>query len=125
ENAATDDDYQLAQRLVDLRIEAYSNLKWPEPSAEWPPAHDNRFDSVDGFPEVTLEELDVENLKAGILGKGGLIVRGLMQEPLIAEMRSNIDRVLQARVDFANEKPGAGDNPWYHRSPNVIGGPVQ
>jgi hypothetical protein len=125
EQAGTYDDYPLAQRLIELRIQAYSKMQWPEPHDNWPPAHDNRFAAISGFPEVAAAELDVGALKAGILGKGGLIVRGLMDPARIEEMRENIDRVLQARVDSGNEVPGAGSNPWYQRSPSVQGGPVQ
>jgi len=126
ERAGTHDNRELAQRLIDLRIESYPKLTWPEPHSNWPPKHDNRFESVDGFPEVTAADLEIGALKAGILGKGGLIVRGLMESPLIETMRDNIDRVLQARIDLATEnKPDAADNPWYRRSPCVHGGPVQ
>ncbi len=117
------DDQDLAQRLVDLRIQAYDHLEWPEPHDHWPPTHDGRFDGVEGFPEVEASELDVDNLKAGIMGCGGLIVRGLMDEKWIAPMRDNIDRVLQARMDFAND--GKDGSPWYHRSDDVAGGPAQ
>lgn len=119
------DDPALAQRLVELRIQAYDKINWPEPHGSWPPAHDNRFASVEGFPEVEAGELDVEDLKAGIFGKGGLIVRGLMGADRIETMRANIDRVLQARMDYANEQPGAESNPWYRRSSSVQGGPAQ
>jgi len=115
----------LAQRLIDLRIQAYPQLEWPQPHGNWPPAHDNRFEHVEGFPEVVFAKLDVETLKAGILGKGGLIVRGIMGPDRIEAMRANIDRVLQARVDFYNGKPGADANPWYQRSSSVKGGPRQ
>jgi len=125
EHAGTYDDYPLAQRLIELRIQAYSKMQWPEPNDNWPPVHDNRYAAVSGFPEVAAGELDVGALKAGILGKGGLIVRGLMDPARIETMRENIDRVLQARVDSANEAPGADSNPWYQRSPSVQGGPVQ
>jgi hypothetical protein len=119
------DDPALAQWMIELRIQAYSKMRWPEPHNHWPPAHDNRFESVKGFPEVEFGELNVDALKAGILGKGGLIVRGLMGAARIEEMRANIDRVLQARMDLANEAPGAEANPWYQRSSSVQGGPAQ
>lgn len=125
ERAGTYDNQVLAQRLIDLRIQAYPKLEWPQPHGNWPPAHDYRFESVKGFPEVAAGELDVGALKAGILGKGGLIVRGLMDPARVQTMRENIDRVLQGRVDSAREMPGAESNPWYQRSPSVKGGPVQ
>lgn len=125
EKSGTYEDNALAQRLIELRIQAFPKITWPDPHPDWPPRHDNRFASVNGFPEVNFGDLDVEALKAGILGKGGLIVRGLMGSPRIEAMRENIDRVLQARVDFANRKPGAETNPWYRRCPSVQGGPAQ
>jgi hypothetical protein len=119
---------ELAQRLIDLRIEAFPRMQWPEPHPDWPPAHDNRFADVEGFPEITAAELDVEALKAGIIGRGGLIVRGLMDDSELREtMRQNIDRTLNARMVGAEENPetGIGSDPWYQRCPSVKGGPAQ
>jgi hypothetical protein len=119
------DDDALAQRLIELRIQAYPKIEWPEPHNNWPPTHDNRFASVQGFPEIEFGELDAGALKAGILGKGGLIVRGLMGSERIEEMRENIDRVLQARMECGGEEAGVDSNPWYRRSSSVKGGPAQ
>ena len=96
EKAGSSHDPALAQRLIDLRIQAYANIDWPEPHSNWPPSHDNRFDSVKGFPEVAYSELDVGALKAGILGKGGLIVRGMMGPDRIEEMRDQ--RIVEREV---------------------------
>jgi len=74
------DNSVLVQRLIDLRVRAFDQLSWPAPKLDWPPAHDNRYQEVSGFPEVQAADLDVESLKAGILGRGGLIVRGMMDE---------------------------------------------
>ncbi|NQX88609.1 MAG: phytanoyl-CoA dioxygenase family protein [Halioglobus sp.] len=119
------DDQRLAERLVELRIQAYDSLQWPKPHDQWPPDHDGRFDGLTGFPEIKAHDLDVGNLKAGILGRGGLIVRGLMSADWIAPMRVNIDRILQARMNAANEVSGKEDSAWYHRSASVVGGPTQ
>ena len=125
ESAGDSAQTDLARRIIDLRIDAYSHLEWPAPHEHWPPAHDNRFEDVEGFPEVQFEDLTVEDLKAGILGKGGLIVRGIMQPERVAAMRQNIDRTLEARRACSEEEPGAEANPWYHRSSSVNGGPAQ
>ena len=125
ENAGSYNDEVLARRLVDLRIQAYPHLTWPEPHGNWPPAHDNRFADVDGFPEVEFQDLNVQALKAGIFGKGGLIVRGIMGDDRIAAMRENIDRVLQARMDSVDVDDNKDKNPWYQRSASVRGGPQQ
>jgi len=125
ETAGNYDDQPLAERLVDLRIEAYSHIEWPAPHGKWPPAHDNRFEAVDGFPEVDFDQLEVGALKAGILGKGGLIVRGLMDPEKQRVMRGNIDRTLLARQSYFQDEDAVEDDPWYHRSSIVTGGPSQ
>jgi hypothetical protein len=120
------DDPALAQRLIELRIQAYPEMEWPQPHSNWPPVHDNRFGSVEGFPEIGAGDLDADALKAGIFGKGGLIVRGLMDSARIKTMRENIDRVLQARIDVSQgAESDADSNPWYRRCASVQGGPAQ
>ncbi|GAB5453459.1 MAG: hypothetical protein Hals2KO_37870 [Halioglobus sp.] len=120
-----DSDGRLAQRLVDMRIEAFEKLTWPAPDVTWPPAHDDRFSAVSGFPEIDASALDAGALKAGILGKGGLIVRGLMQPTLVEEMRERVHLALVARRDQVIGGPDAALAPWFNRSPRVRGGPVQ
>lgn len=115
----------LEQRLIDLRIEAYNHLDWPQPPASWSPEYDSRFQSVRGLPEISAQQLDADALLAGILGNGGLIVRGLMGQGLMKVMRENIDCTFEARRAAAAEEPGAANNPWYVRSPAAKGGPVQ
>lgn len=119
------ENIELVQRLVDLRIDAYDQLTWPDPGISWPPAHDDRFAGVEGFPEVDASELDVGALKAGILGRGGLIVRGMMDEETRSVMRANIDKTLNARMEAAENESMQSDNPWYHRCSSVRGGPAQ
>jgi ectoine hydroxylase-related dioxygenase (phytanoyl-CoA dioxygenase family) len=119
------DDPLLAQRLIDLRVRAFDELEWPAPAIDWPPQHDNRYAGIDGFPEVDAADLDVESLKAGILGRGGLIVRGLMDEQTRETMRANIDRTLQARMDAAENESMESVSPWYYRCDSVKGGPAQ
>ncbi len=125
ESSGSHNDVELARRLVNLRIDAYSQLNWPEPHDHWPPAHDNRFAQVEGFPEVEFSDLTVDDLKAGILGKGGLIVRNIMRPEWVEVIRESIDRTLEARRALAEEEPGAEGNPWYFRCDSVNGGPAQ
>ena len=37
EKAGSSHDPALAQRLIDLRIQAYANIDWPAPHSNWPP----------------------------------------------------------------------------------------
>ena len=43
----------------------------------WPPEHDSRFETVAGVPEIDYSELTVDALRAGVIGRGALVVRGL------------------------------------------------
>lgn len=125
ESAGSYDNHELAKHLIDLRVQAFSQVNWPDPNPDWPPPHDNRFDSVHGFPEVDASELDVGALRAGIMGKGGLIVRGLMNSDRIQDMRENIDKSLRAKAESTSKKPANKSSPWYRRSNKKQGGPVQ
>jgi len=119
------EDPVLEQRLIDLRIQGFPQTPRPAPPTHWQPDFSDRFEEVEGLPAIDAGELDTDALLAGILGKGGLIVRGLMDAPTVETMRHNIDRALLGRKDFAEGVPGADANPWYSRSGSVAGGPVQ
>lgn len=107
----------LEARIMDLRIAAYREGNWPNPEVPWPPAHEPLFQGEDGLPEITPDELDVEHLKAGLLGSGALIVRGLMDEERARTMQRNIDRTFDAACEYA--KDTAVESPWFRRSPEV------
>ena len=44
----------------------------------WPPQFTDPFPSGPGIPEIKASELSVELVRAGVLGHGALIVRGLL-----------------------------------------------
>lgn len=125
ENNGRVENNALVQRLIDLRIDAYDKLSWPEPGIDWPPEHDDRYAGTEGFPEIEAADLSVDALKAGIFGRGALIVRGLMDEQTQEIMRANIDRTLAARMEAQDDESAQTDNPWYHRCSSVKGGPAQ
>ena len=115
----------IAQRLLDARVDAFEQLTWPEPAPQWPPSHDERYRDEPSFPEISLHELSADALKAGVIGKGGLIVRELMPPALIEVMRSNIDRALEARRQTVMAETRHDTAAWFNRSEKVRGGPVQ
>lgn len=123
EAGKTDQSSELSRRLIDLRIRAFPEMNWPEPSIDWPPEHDGRFDSVSGVPEVGADLFDAAVLRAGIIGKGGVIVRGLMDPATVTEMRNDIDLTLTARQSFEMSGPSGDTEYWYSRPPSVRGGP--
>lgn len=104
-------------RIMDLRIAAFQKGSWPGPDTSWPPAHQTLFSEQDEIPEITSDKLDVEHLKAGLLGSGALIVRGLMDEERARTMTQNIDRTFDAACEYANDPTIA--SPWFRRSPEV------
>ena len=124
ENAANRDP-SLEQQLIDLRIRGFNALERTREPPPWPPEHSNRFAAVEGIPEVSADELDADALLSGILGKGGLIVRGLMDPRTVDSMRRNIDRSFDARLQLARKEIPEGESEWFRRSESVPGGPVQ
>lgn len=115
----------LAQRILDLRIEASRHMSWREPGLDWPRATVSATTDKRGLAEIPARELDTGSLQAGVVGSGGLIVRGLVDAARVSKLRDGIDRTLLARHaavtgDKEHENPA-----WYARSKAVAGGPVQ
>ena len=113
----------IERRLVEIRVRAAQCLAWPDVS--WSAHYDDRFESLASFPEITRDELDSGMLRDGMLGKGGLIVRGLMDEGVAGEMRENIARAFTSRKLLAEGLPRTEEAPWYVRSGAVAGDPIQ
>ena len=113
----------IERQLLNLRIEGFRHEKLRP--VDWNTDHDGRFASVQGLPEIELEELDVHALRAGILGNGGLIVRGLMDAERVEDFRNCIHNSLLARKAIAEGRAQQDQNPWFRRPEQVAGGPVQ
>ena len=77
------------------------------------------------MPEISADDLDAACLRAGILGKGGLVVRQLMTPTEVAAARDCVRAALLARKALAENAEGAAENPWFQRPESVAGGPVQ
>ncbi len=114
----------LEQQLVDLRIRAFRESKWPAPDVKWPPAHDVLPSKGSDLPEINPDSLNVDSLRSGIMGNGGLIVRGLMDSHTVDTMRDNIDRTLVDRQSGGGNSDSS-EQAWYKRSTQVKGGPTQ
>ena len=112
---------ELAKEMIDLRIQGGPQATGGK--INWTEQHDNRFGEVTGLPEIAAAELSVEALRAGILGKGGLIVRNVMNEQTVAHFRGCIEKSLSSPVRLGHSQPGLeqGDA-WFRRSPKVEGG---
>ena len=116
---------ELERKLVDLRIKAFRETNWPAPDITWPPNHQPLDTPGNELPEITPNELDVNTLRSGILGNGGVIVRGLMDENTVGEMRDNIDRTVLAAQAIASGQSDVDAQAWFTRSEQVKGGPAQ
>lgn len=111
------------QDLIDWRIRACKQPGWRAAPVPWSQSHDHRFDGVAGIPEIALADLDVAALKAGILGRGGLIVRGLMPADEVGATRERIQRTIAARGQY--QEGAMEEDPWYRRSGEVQGRPAE
>lgn len=120
----TDTSPAIEQALMDLRIRAFAGMQWPNPPDHWQPDYDDRFAAVETIPEIDASELSTEALLAGILGKGALIVRNLMDAELAAQMRGNIDHTLEARRAAFHDED-AGDSSWFVQSSEIRGSTAQ
>ena len=114
---------EIERQLLNLRIEGFQHES--RAPVDWNTDHSERFAAVNGLPETELEELNVENLRAGILGKGGLIVRGLMDQERVESFKACIRDSLLARKAIAEKEIPPDQNPWFRRPESVAGGPVQ
>lgn len=114
--------FEVAKAMMDLRISG-----GPMAAGGGVPAvaeeHDHRFDGVDNFPEIGIKQLDVGSLRAGIFGKGALIVRNFMAEDTVKFLRDHIDNSLRSPGRLGQDSP-EGDlyDSWFRRSPLIAGG---
>ena len=113
---------QLEQEILNYRIRGAEHRSATE--VAWDTHHDGRFEDTTGLPQIAAGDLSVDALRAGILGKGGLIVRGLLNDERIAEAKRCISNALLARKETSEAGEDTG-NPWYQRPESVAGGPVQ
>lgn len=114
---------ELESELLNLRIEGFS--RGPATTVDWSADCDARFKGVQGLPEIERAALDASTLRAGILSKGGLIVRGLMDPRRVERTRNCIDRALQARKALSEGEEYPEAERWFNRPDRVAGGPVQ
>ena len=114
---------EIERQLLNLRIEGFKHAQ--RPPVDWNTDHSGQFAGAPGLPEIELEELNVEALRAGILGKGGLIVRGLMDPERVESFKDCIQNSLLARKGIAEGQAPPDENPWFRRPESVAGGPVQ
>ena len=104
---------RIERRLVQLRHDAFFATTHDIPEGSWPPPTQDRFGGLDGIPEINAVDLSAVTLRAGILGHGSLIVRGLLDLNRCNQLRESIPLSLAACADLVNGATDAKNSPWY------------
>jgi Phytanoyl-CoA dioxygenase (PhyH) len=106
-------DLAVEERLLDLRFEAFQQRRgqWGAPPA-WPDRVPDLWPG-ETVPEIDRADLNVETMRSGIQTHGSILVRGMLDESLMAILRDGIDRSI-AGYDAreAGETPLELDG-WY------------
>jgi hypothetical protein len=123
-NHATPDS-AIESRLVDLRLDACKSPNQPAKEVKLPKVSKDYFSATQPIPIISAKEFNLQTLAEGVLGKGALIVRGLIDQRDIDELKNCIDKTLAARVANAQKQDNADSRVWYNRSTKIKGGPAQ
>lgn len=90
----------LARIDLQLRREAFVRAAArPAPGGQWPPTSQTRLPAQDGLPEIQAAALDLDTVVAGVRNHGGLIVRGLFSSEACAQLRQQIDTIMDTFED--------------------------
>jgi hypothetical protein len=111
-------DVALERQLVDLRVQAFIDSQWPMNKQPWPPAFTNPFAPEKlalsgGIPEVTINQLDANTLAAGVLGHGALLVRNLVPQQQLEQLRNDIEQAVEKRNRRVAGETIPSDDPYY------------
>lgn len=99
--------------LASLRAEGFEAMASNAVSDSWPPSYDDPFENNPGIPEIEGGELDGNNLAAGILSHGSLIVRNLLSNFQTASLTRDIDRMTSAQEAFHKGASLEETAPWF------------
>lgn len=98
--------------LLRLRNEAFHRL--PQcASVAWPPSHSDRFAHVDGVPEISADQLSADAVRAGVFGRGALIVRGLVPHHDVEMLAADVDQAFAAYDRSRHGKRVDPADPWF------------
>lgn len=103
---------ELEQQIANLRIEAAAKYQAPQPKQPWrAPAQSPYTVALDEIPEINAADLDLDALGSAIHFHGALIVRGLVDQKAVDELRQQLDHALDERDQSAQN--GSDGNSWY------------
>lgn len=111
---------EVERRLVRVRQEAFGELDRsgpastaPEMMSEAPAEAGGSVTLAGGLPEVAAADLTAEAVRAGMLGHGSLVVRGLVAPERAAALVAGLDRTFEARDRYVARVPVAETTPWF------------
>jgi hypothetical protein len=111
-------DPEIERRLVRLRNDGFAKQRHRRPSSSPSTAQKvsesaARYELVEGIPEIRSEQLSADLIRNAFLHSGCLLVRGLMQTDVAAQLREGIDRALAHRDAFVEGAPVEETTPWF------------
>jgi hypothetical protein len=107
-------DMRLVREMMRLRNQTYQRgVGRPD----WPPAIPDLFPDK-GVPDITAADLSTELLGSAILHHGAIIVRGLLAEPLMGELRAGADKAISLATRSRAGDETATCSPWYCHVPD-------
>lgn len=106
-------DVHRERRLLDLRNAAFHPVPSGTAPGEWPPRSSGRFEEFDGVPEIDTADLDVDALRDGVIGRGALIVRGLLDAAQVALLSDCVDEAFNAYDRSKHGRRSDPDDPWF------------
>lgn len=112
-NRANPND-KLEQRIMEMRMQGFFKKRYKDPLEQWPPSAEQQLCNIGTIPEIESRALTPELLKNGIIGHGALILRNFCGQPFIGQMKTNIDRSMEAYDLYQAGKPLSELTPWYH-----------
>lgn len=102
------------RRLVDVRHRAFLATGHPDPAVAWPPPAPDLFAGVTGLPEIDVSDLSVDTLRAGILGRGSLVVRNVFGPDQVARLHHAVTSALDAYDAHVAGTADPATDAWYH-----------
>lgn len=107
-----DRDPGIDVRVVQLRHQAFAEVRSGSPAA---PPNDvpDLFPGVVGPPEIASSEVTVEHLRSAVRHHGCLLVRGILAESHVVQLRADIDNAFTAFDAHRAGTPLSETSPWY------------
>ena len=114
-------DLEIERSLRRLRHEVGVDMDRSPSVALWPPVYGERFADNAGIIDISRADLTVDTLRAGVFGRGAVIVRGFFDEDATSILRGATESAFDARVRFDAGDTSADTRAWYDPFEPVAG----